>query len=39
MKNGKKRFEGNWPFSLMDVQYVKEYFDEKKKFEAEEKLN
>ena len=39
MKNGKKRFGSDWPFSLMDAQYVQNYFAEKKKMEMEEKLN
>jgi len=33
MKNGKKRFGGDWPFSLMDMEYVTEYFAAKKKTE------
>jgi len=39
MKNGKKRFGSDWPFSLMDSQYVQNYFAEKKKMEMEEKIN
>ena len=31
MKDGKKRFQGDWPFSLIDIEWVNRYYDSIKK--------
>ena len=31
MKDGKKRFQGDWPFSLIDIDWVNQYYDSIKK--------
>ena len=33
MKRGKERFGANWPFSLMDMQLMDEYFKEYKDYQ------